>query len=200
MDKKQIFGRHAKKKLKQILSQPTAPSTAQEPALKPLNSTDVKAPPQVIPEPKPAPRTMREPELPTVEPYELPITERLDRLQADYMFYPPDADLKEFNQEYVFVDEFYTVVDGTIGRNADGTDRQRVLDCCHVNDLVAPVFYLDKWKPACAIITKHGRIGNLCEEVARNIYAQYIDCVMCGVISEMTEDGCNIVLSFYRKK
>lgn len=117
-----------------------------------------------------------------------------------------EKELQEFCEEHPLIDDFLTKVKGVTFRNDDGTSRQEILSCCLRGESVYFRQFIYNGKPAYAVISDHGQIGNLSADLAENFDARYgRDAYISGTISDITggEDGmyygCMLHIRVYKE-
>lgn len=101
-------------------------------------------------------------------------------------------ELQAFCEEHPLIDDFLTKVKGVTFRNDDGTSRQEILSCCLRGESVYFRQFIYNGKPAYAVISDHGQIGNLSADLAESFDSRYgRDAYISGTISDITggEDG-----------
>lgn len=116
-----------------------------------------------------------------------------------------ETELSEFMESHVLVRSFSTKVVGVTYNNDDGTSRQENLSCCLRGEPVGFHWHQFNGKPACAVISDHGQIGYLRENLAIDLDRNYgsDEYYMSGQITDITGGvdgmyyGCNITLSIY---
>lgn len=115
-------------------------------------------------------------------------------------------ELRAFYDTHALVDTISTNVVGVSFSNSDGSSRQEILSRCSIGDEVYFRFFLYEGKPAYAVITNRGQLGNLPADLAKTIDRKYTGCTFRGLVTELTGGydglyyGCNIHISVFRKK
>lgn len=116
-----------------------------------------------------------------------------------------DEEMHFFLKHYYKADEIKTKVKGVSFRNADGTDRQNILAHCHAGDQLRFEKYEYLGAPAYAVHCDWGQIGNLSADLADEIAAREMPCIILGEILNVTGGyhgelfGCNIRVNIYEK-
>ena len=124
---------------------------------------------------------------------------------SDPIVITTEEELSRFTQEHPQLDEFYTKVVGVTYPNDDGSSRQAILSNCRRGDYITLEFYRYRGRPAYAVFTEHGQIGNLSANLAESLTTEYgSDFFVSGFICQITGGsgglyyGCNIFIRIYQ--
>lgn len=114
-------------------------------------------------------------------------------------------DYNDFVNEHPVIKEFHTKVVGVSFPNDDGSSRQAILSNCRRGDYITLEFYRYHGRPAYAVFTEHGQIGNLSADLAESLTTEYgSDFFVSGFICQITGGsgglyyGCNIFVRIYQ--
>ena len=116
-----------------------------------------------------------------------------------------EDELLSFIQEHPLLEEIRTKVVGVSFPNDDGSSRQAILSNCRRGEYITLEPYRWRGKPAYAVLTEHGQIGNLSADLAEDLTTEYgDDFFVSGIICQITGGsgglyyGCNIFLRIYQ--
>lgn len=115
------------------------------------------------------------------------------------------SNLQGFLATHTLVDTIFTKVVGVTYKNDDGSPRQRILASCHIGDEIALRPFTYRGAPAYAVWSPHGQIGNLSADLARDIDANFGDCIVQCTIATITGGtdglyyGCNLIIKIYKE-
>lgn len=116
-----------------------------------------------------------------------------------------EEELLAFCEEHPLIDDFLTKVKGVTFRNDDGTSRQEILSYCLRGESVYFRQFIYNGKPAYAVISDHGQIGNLSADLAESFDSRYgSDAYISGTISDVTGGengmyyGCMLHIRVYK--
>ncbi len=115
------------------------------------------------------------------------------------------SNLQGFLATHTLVDTIFTKVVGVTYKNDDGSSRQRILASCHIGDEIALRPFTYRGAPAYAVWSPHGQIGNLSADLARDIDANFGDCITQCTIATVTGGtdglyyGCNLIIKVYKE-